>query len=171
VALHRNVHQGSYGEAFVHALACAAGFTVGRQHLDVDGVDWQIGSVGPLGSLRSPRIEVQVKSWSQAKATSQHWNHRILVSHFNMLAGPGFMVPRFLMVVVAPISPDQYVQIAPDAMILSHAAYWLSLADRDALPTDETGTRTTSVQVPMRNLVTVDTLTALVRGDVEGASS
>jgi hypothetical protein len=85
VALHRNVHQGSYGEAFVHALACAAGFTVGRQHLDVDGVDWQIGGGGPHGSVRSPRIEVQVKTWARAKEDNEHWVHSVAVKHFNAL--------------------------------------------------------------------------------------
>lgn len=106
MALHPSVHQGSYGEAFIYALACAAGFTVGRQHLDVDGVDWQIGSVGPHGSLRSPRIEVQVKTWSRASETAEHWTDRIKVTHLNAVAGSGFMVPRFLVAVIAPASAD-----------------------------------------------------------------
>lgn len=166
MALHRNVHQGSYGEAFVYALACAAGFTVGRQHLDSDGIDWQISSVGPLGSRRSPKIDVQVKTWSRASESSDHWTHRLQINHFNALAGPGFMVPRFLVVVIAPTDTNSYVRILPRAMILTHAAYWLSLANRAELPTED-GTKTVTVQVPKRNLLTIDTLGALVRGDVE----
>jgi hypothetical protein len=170
VALHRNVHQGSYGEAFVYALACAAGFTAGRQHLDMDGIDWQICGVGPLGTRRSPKIDVQVKTWSRAEETTDHWAHRLKIGHFNALAGSGFMVPRFLIVVIAPTDADGYVRIDPDAMILSHAAYWLSLADRAELSAEDR-TRTVAVRVPKRNLLTVDTLAALVRGDVEGVSS
>jgi hypothetical protein len=166
VALHRNVHQGSYGEAFVHALACAAGFTVGRQHLDVHGVDWQIASAGPRGSLRDPRIEVQVKTWTSARKTPSDWVGRLRAAHFNALAGRGFMIPRFLVAVIVPKDPDDYVQSSPAAMILSHAAYWLSLADQP--PTDTDGSETVSVQVPRSNLLTVETLTALVHGEQEG---
>ena len=170
MALHRNAHQGSYGEAFVYALACAAGFTVGRQHLDSDGVDWQICSVGPVGTRRSPKIDVQVKTWSRAKETADYWTHHLQVGHFNALAGAGFMVPRFLVVVITPTEADGYVRIDPDAMILSHAAYWLSLADRAEMPVED-GTKTVAVRVPKRNLLTVETLAALIRGDVEGVSS
>lgn len=169
--LNRNVHQGSYGEAFVHALACAAGFTIARQHLDVDGVDWQIGAVGPLGSIRSPKIDVQVKSSSRARDSDDHWSHRLRVSHFNALAGRDFMVPRFLTVVITPEEARQYVRVDADAMILSHAAYWLSLADQELLPADDADPKTTTVRVPKRNLLTVETLTALVRGDMEGATA
>jgi hypothetical protein len=72
----------------------------GRQHLDVDGVDWQIGGGGPQGSVRSPRIEVQVKTWARAEEGNDHWTNRVDIKHFNALAGAGFMVPRFLVAVV-----------------------------------------------------------------------
>jgi hypothetical protein len=62
--LNRNVHQGLHGEGFIHALACAAGFTTARMNLDLDGVDWQIAHPGPRGTTRSPKIEMQVKSTS-----------------------------------------------------------------------------------------------------------
>jgi len=107
---------------------------------------------------------------TQARETTDHWGHRLRVGQFNALAGAGFMVPRFLVVVIAPTDADEYVRIDPDAMILSHAAYWLSLADRAELPADD-GARTVAVRVPKRNLLTGDALAALVRGDLEGAGS
>ena len=55
-------HQGLHGEGYIFALACAAGLLASRPILDVDGVDWMIGSPGPLGTARSPKIEVQVKT-------------------------------------------------------------------------------------------------------------
>ncbi|WP_436523768.1 hypothetical protein [Actinoplanes sp. HUAS TT8] len=62
--MHKNVHQGLHGEGFIQALACAGGFTTARANLDIDGVDLQIASAGPRGTVRSPKIEVQVKSVS-----------------------------------------------------------------------------------------------------------
>lgn len=169
MALHRNVHQGSYGEAFIYALACAAGFTVGRQHLDVHGVDWQIASAGPRGSLRDPRIEVQVKTWSRAGESTSTWTGRLRTLHFNGLAGTGFMIPRFLVVVIVPEDAGAYVRADPAAMTLSHAAYWLSLADQPPVDTDEH--ETVQVQVPKQNLLTAETLTALVHGEQEGTGA
>jgi hypothetical protein len=80
------------------------------------------------------------------------------------------MVPRFLVVVITPADADGYVRIDPDAMILSHSAYWLSLADRAELPAKDE-TKTVAVRVPKRNLLTIEALAALLRGDMEGASS
>jgi hypothetical protein len=79
------------------------------------------------------------------------------------------MVPRFLLAVITPTSAEQYVRVDHNAMILSHAAYWLSLADSAERPLNGTGT--VLVRVPKRNLLTVSTLAALVRGDAKGATS
>jgi hypothetical protein len=119
--------------------------------------------------VRSPRIEVQVKTWARAEEGNEYWANRVDIKHFNALAGAGFMVPRFLVAVIAPTTVEQYVRVDHDAMILSHAAYWLSLADSEERPVDGTGS--VLVRVPKRNLLTVNTLAALVRGDVEGATS
>ena len=77
------------------------------------------------------------------------------------------MIPRLLVVVIAPDDPGDYVRTSPAAMIFSHAAYWLSLADEPPVDPDER--ETISVDVPRSNLLTVETLTGLVHGELEGA--
>jgi hypothetical protein len=57
-----------------------------------------------------------------------------------------------------------------DCMRLSTAAYWLSLADRDLLPMDEDSKQSVAVSVPKRNLLCVETLTALLSDDLGGAT-
>lgn len=167
--MNRNVHQGSYGEGLVYALAAAAGLTASRPHLDVDGVDWLIARPGASGTIRSPKIEVQVKTWSQAGETVEHWQGRLDANHFNALAGAGFMVPRFLVAVVVPTDAADYADCDPARLALRHAAYWLSLADHDVLPSGDADRTRVQVRVPKRNLLTVATLTALVVGDIKGA--
>ena len=45
-------------------MASSAGYLASRPTLDVDGVDWLVPHPGTLGFVRSPKIEVQVKTWS-----------------------------------------------------------------------------------------------------------
>lgn len=168
-ALNKNVHQGLHGEGFVHALACAAGYTTSRMNLDLDGVDWQIAHPGPRGTARSPKIEVQVKSTSAPLRKDDTIRHRLDVVHFNHLAGLGFQIPRFLVVVIVPADSEQYAFCSDESMRLSTAAYWLSLANRETLPTEAGDPKSVMVTVPMRHLLTVEALGHLLDGDGEGA--
>jgi len=90
VALQANVHQGLHGEGFIYAMACAAGFTTSKMNLDVDGVDWQIAYPGPKGTTRSPKIEVQVKSWSSPVLEDGMYRYGSRFSTTITLRGPAF---------------------------------------------------------------------------------
>lgn len=108
--MNSRLHQGHHGEGFVFAMASSAGLLISRPSLDIDGIDWLIGFPGQLGTVRSPKIEVQVKSWS-------------------------------------------------------------TLADRPILPATQNEAKTVVVAVPRSNLLTPDTLKALVAGDGEESRS
>jgi hypothetical protein len=53
------------------------------------------------------------------------------------------------------------VDADPDALRLRHGGYWVSLADRELI--DPARQRTTTIEVPRTNLLTVATLRALMR--------
>jgi len=163
-------HQGLHGEGFVFALASAAGLVLAQSNLDVDGVDWLIAHPGPMGVQRSPKIEVQVKTWSTSDGDEKAWRYRMSVAHFNMLAGPGFELRRYLVLVTVPKSPDEYAVCNRDAMRLGHAAYWTSLRDEPIRPPSDARGKSVVVAVPKQNILTADTLKALVRGDHTGAT-
>ncbi|BCB87390.1 hypothetical protein Psuf_047030 [Phytohabitans suffuscus] len=59
---------------------------------DLDGVDWQIAHPGPRGTARSPKIELQVKSWSNPVLKDGAYRYRLSVDHYNKIAGAGFQV-------------------------------------------------------------------------------
>jgi hypothetical protein len=168
--VNKNIHQGLHGEGFIYALACAGGFTTARMNLDLDGVDWQIAHPGPRGTTRSPKIEFQVKSSSEPLIRNDVIHHRLDVAHFNRLAGAGFQVPRYLAVVVVPPIVTDYALCTHEKMQLATAAYWLSLLDREELPTGDGRPKTTVVEVPLRNLLTVDVLGQLLAGDLGGVA-
>ncbi|MGX6602711.1 DUF4365 domain-containing protein [Micromonosporaceae bacterium Da 78-11] len=163
-------HQGLHGEGFIYALACAGGFTSSKANLDLDGVDRQIAHAGPRGTSRSPKIELQVKSSSVPTLAGDVIRHRLDVAHFNHLAGSGFQIPRFLSVVIVPADAEHYATCTHEHMRLATAAYWLSLADREILPTGGVLPESVVVEVPLRNLLTVTTLGCLLSGDLEGAT-
>ena len=161
-------HQGLHGEGFVFALASSAGLTLAKFNLDADGVDWLIAHPGPLGGTRSPKIEVQVKSWSTPQGDTEAWHYRLRVRHFNGLAGGHRDLRRYLLLVTAPTDPAEYAT-AGEALVLRHAAYWMSLADEETRPEGPTDPQTVTVAVPKCNVLTVARLKALVQGDHAGA--
>ena len=168
--MNKSVHQGLHGEGFVYALACAGGFTTSRMNLDVDGVDWQVAHPGWHGFTRSPKIELQVKSSSAPVLKDGAIQHRLKISHFNHLAGNGYQIPRFLSVVIVPPEPGEYALCTDKHMRLGTAAYWVSLADRETLPTEPGRPESVLVEVPRRNLLTVTALGRLLVGDLQGAA-
>jgi hypothetical protein len=152
-------------------MACAGGFTTSRMNMDVDGVDLQISFPGPKGITRSPKVEMQVKSWAHPILEDGMYKYRLLVRHYNAIAGPGFQLPRFLALVIVPPEPTEYAVCDDRNMRLGTAAYWLSLADQEVRPTGEDDPKSVTVAVPQRNFLTVRTLSALVSGEPVGATA
>lgn len=160
MGLDPNQHQGLFGESFVRVLASAAGLIVSRPELDADGCDFTISHKGPSGATRHPKIDVQVKSWSQPICSDRHWKYRMRGRHFNELAGTDFALPRFLVLVIVPEDCANYATTRHDVAELKHAAYWLSLQDRQ--PVNGAPEAKIPVDVPVDNLLTVDTLRTLM---------
>ncbi|MFA1541658.1 DUF4365 domain-containing protein [Actinomadura monticuli] len=165
-------HQGGYGEAFVSTLAVAAGLRLAKPIPDMDGVDlcmWPDG-VGALRGARAPAINVQVKSGSAATETDTTWGYRLEVPHFNFLAdGWATIYPTFLFLVIVPKEWREYATAEHDGLLLRNAAYWHCLAGEDPIVDAKAGAKTT-VHVPKANLLTVDSLRALVE-DPEKATA
>ncbi|GIE33950.1 hypothetical protein Ait01nite_069950 [Actinoplanes italicus] len=153
-------HQGYFGECFVRVLASAAGLIAGQQDVDHTGVDFSIDFPGTRGTVRFPKIEAQVKSWSSPKGTDQHWHYPMDVNHYNSLAGEGFAVSRYLFLIIVPSDTSQYAQVDETAMRLSHCGYWASLRDSPVI--DQGVQRHVTVHVPKRNLLTVKGLRSLL---------
>lgn len=155
------LQQGEYGEMFVQTLATAAGLLCSKPWPDRDGTDLILGRAGDFGPTRSPRIEVQVKSWSNPRGTERDWRYgELRVKHFNKLAGGGFHIPRFLVLVIVPATSAGWVDVTYERMALAHAAYWVSLSDRSPVLGRDPEGRVT-VSVPRANLLDAESLQGL----------
>ena len=128
----------------------------------IDGVDLGIGRDTDGRFWRSPKIEVQVKTVSKP----QHDGgalvyHGLSAAQYRKLAGGWFQLPRYLFVIVVPDRAERYAALGPQGLLLRHLGYYVSLRDHPPLPT---GQASTSVRVPMANVLTVAGLQALVEG-------
>jgi len=162
LALQEDVWQGKYGEDLVRALSSAAGLTTSNRDIDVDGVDLNIGFPGRLSGFGFPCIEVQIKSWKSPVVRGDRLVYPLRAHNFNLLVGRvglDFPVPRLLMLVIVPKAQAQYVRACTEHYDFSHGVYWASLMDLDPVP-DSQSTKT--VEVPLVNLVTSDSLVALL---------
>lgn len=155
-------HQGKFGADYVRVLASAAGLLWSVDDIDMDGVDLCVKLPGRTPRGFSPRIEVQVKTVSALDVGGGVVNfdgldHR----QFNKLAGPEFLVPRYLFVVHVPRTASRYVDLRTTGLLLRHIGYYLSLRDREPMPSDDRA-RHTRVKIPLSNVLTAASLRALV---------
>ena len=164
--LDRNNRQGWYGECFARMLAAAAGYGVAKPEPDLAGIDFHIVGMTEVED-DYPLAKVQVKSWSAPQGDDFAWRYRGLTeTQFNVLAGRR-TVPAFLFLIVVPTDARDYAHADAERLHLGYAAYWMSLADKQKFPAPSTERRVT-LAVPRKNLLTVESLTALCEGSVRG---
>lgn len=123
---------------------------------DVFGVDLYVCGTDEIGD-DYPLLAVQVKSWSVPRERDSHWRFDGLnEKQFNALAGDRRSTPRLLALVIVPREMELFASADEQLLHLSHAAYWMSLRDKQrfADPTE----RRVTVDVPRRQLLTVESL-------------
>jgi hypothetical protein len=164
--LDRYNHQGWYGECFVQTLAAAAGFGVAKPYPDLAAIDFHIVGMSEVAD-DYPLAKVQVKSWSTPDGDDFGWRYdRLNEQQFNALAGRQ-AVPAFLFLIVVPPDSRDFAHADAQRLQLSHAAYWVSFADRQRILNPSTKRRV-RVTIPRANLLTVESLTALCEGSILG---
>lgn len=147
--------QSEFGIAYVRAVAHAAGyFTVeANRLLDGDGVDLTVFRRGAGGTVRSPRLDLQVKTLAGA-VTQDPIPYDLDVKNHNELISTEWQVPRALVVVVVPQQPDPWVEASEEQLILRRCGYWLSLRGQAAT----VNTTTQRVSLPRASVFHVQPL-------------
>ncbi len=164
--LDQNNHQGKFGADYVRVLASAAGLLWSQDDVDFDTVDLCLKVPGRTPRGFSPRIDVQVKTVRKLDVSSGSINYgRLNHAQFNNLAGGEFTVPRYLFVVHVPPNSALYADLSTNGLLLRHIGYYVSLSDRQPLPTADPN-RHIRVKIPLTNVLTADSLRRLVTGNV-----
>lgn len=146
-------------EAYILALAGAAGYTTSKRNFDYDGVDITIDAGG---SFR-PRVDIQLKATINVSLKGSSISYFCPKRNYDLLRGPT-QTPRILVLFQLPIAKEDWLVVGADEMILRHRAHWLSLK---GLPETDNETGCT-VYLPMLNRLDVAGLSALMDKSREG---
>jgi len=145
--------------AFIRAVSTVAGFSASQPEVDLDSVDLVIAARGVYGSLRSPRLELQVKcTGSAAMDEADLVFSGLSIKNYDDLRGQT-LIPRLLVVaVVQGHDADDWIRHSPEELALLSCARWVSLF---GLP-DIVGQGTTTVRLPKDNHFNVASLRDLM---------
>jgi len=157
--LSQNNIESELSYAYLHAIASKAGMNcqILNRHSDNDGVDVMVEFKGIIPGTYITHVSFHV----QLKATYTHTVRTNDISYtfsgidqYNKLRTPPQQIPRFLMLLCLPTSPDEWLTCSPDKLILKEAMYWLCL--HGAAETNNTSSVT--LYFPKVNLLTPECL-------------
>lgn len=148
--------------AYARAVGAAAGVNVTEPDVDEDSVDLVFSTRSVVGRPQSPMIEVQVKCTGgppvKGKPEGQVIRHKLKVKNYNELVGQRY-VPRYLVLVVVPDDPKDWLTQTEKALTLLRCGYWLSLANEP----ESTNETSVTVSVPRTKVFSVEALHQLLR--------
>jgi Domain of unknown function (DUF4365) len=153
-----------FSKAYIRAVASAAGYDVSGPSVDDDGVDLVFGSRSKHGSVKSPKLEAQVKCTSQDILKESSLNFPLEIKNYNLLIQEDFLVPRILIVVIVPEDLDQWLAHEEKGLLVRYCGYWMSLK---GLP-QTNNADTITVAIPRLNIFDTSTLHNLMEKIAEG---
>lgn len=154
---HRNVAQGQFGAAYVHAVAAAAGLGVewAGAVFDADGIDLSICAPAPPGRRRGHMVAVQVKT-----TVNEPGEEDLIIDlpqkNYNELSEQPRQVPLVLVVVSVPRDPAEWLHETEAELRARRCAYWRSLVGQPASPNAAT------VRVPRTALFICEALRGIM---------
>ncbi|MEW6349128.1 MAG: DUF4365 domain-containing protein [Thermodesulfobacteriota bacterium] len=154
-----NMQKEQFSRAYVQAVAACAGFAWSTPNVDDDSVDMTLHQKGGSGTIRSPRVDLQLKCTASQTPAGEAFTHSIKLKNYDDLRGGEVLVPRILVVVLVPDAPNDWLRHDEAEMALRRCGYWVSLR---GLPPSENDTRQT-VEMRRNQQFTVESLQAIMQ--------
>ncbi len=114
--------------AYVHAVATVAGFALYDVRVDDESVDCGVAKRGGGGTVKSPRLELQLKCTERNVLKADGIHFPLKGKNYDDLRGTNLHVPKILVVLLVPDRVGDWVNHSDEEMCLKHCAWWLSLA-------------------------------------------
>jgi len=146
-----------FSYAYVHAVASAAGFSIGNVNVDDDSVDMKI-SANRKFHVSAPELNVQLKCKSGVDRSKSSFPYPLKIKNYEDLRGTDVIVPRILVVVCVPDDVTTWLDQQPDHLTMYHCGYWHSLRNEGA----STNVETVTVHIDTGKAFTVPELTRLM---------
>jgi hypothetical protein len=117
----------AFSEAWLRAVAAAAGFGVqGGTQPDDQSVDITVSSKRK-GIASNPRLDVQLKCTADDLGAEAEISFKLKPKNYDDLRDANVSVPIILVVVQVPMSPAQWLVPGTDKLEAFRAAWWISL--------------------------------------------
>ena len=127
--------------------------------MDDDSVDMALHQTGGGGTIRSPRVELQLICRAAQIPAEEMLSCSIKLKNYDDLRDMDVLIPRILIVVLVPDDPNDWISHSEAEMALRRCGYWVSLR---GLPPSENETGQT-VYIPRRQKFTVNSLQEIMQ--------
>lgn len=168
-ALELNDRKEQLSFAYLAAVSSVAGFGVQGMWPapDRDSVDMVVADRGAQGTIKSPRLEVQLKATAASVPDTAHISFPLKLKNYNDLRAKreNLMIPKILLVVFVPgDNVDYWLDQSEETLAMKRCGYWCSLRDMESVG----NSNTVSILLPRSNLLTVDALRSIMQGISNG---
>lgn len=162
-----NQHKEQFSLAYLHVVATAAGFKLSDPRVDDESVDVTVGQTGGEGTVRSPRLDVQLKCTERDVLREDGVHFQLKRKNYDDLRDPDVMVPRILVVMLVPEDISEWLNDVPEKeLCLRRCAWWMPLVGED----ERLGVDFPTVVLPRQNLFNPDAL-GMIMGKVGNKES
>lgn len=156
--MYQNFQQEAFSRAYIHAVAAAAGFKYSDGPLpDDDHVDVTITSRGPMGLIRSPKVDIQAKC-KLGTPEGDPISYALDVDDYEGLRYLDYASPRILVVMFVPHDVPLWTAHSEEELMLRYCGYWACLQGQPP----SSNKATVTVHLPRRNTFSVVGLTELM---------
>lgn len=122
-----NQQKEQFSKAYIKAVATVAGYAISDAEVDDDSVDVTISQRGGRGSIRSPKIDAQLKCTSRSIINNGRIAYPLKIKNYNDLRPVNVQVPRILIIVIVPDNVEHWLTHTEEKLSLYHCGYWYSL--------------------------------------------
>jgi len=150
---------------YLQAVTTVAGYTLYKPFVDDDSVDWGVAAKGGTGSIRAPRLELQLKCTSRRDIQDDNSiRYPLKLKNYDDLRMDNFAIPRILVVVLIPKTPEDWLTQSERELCIRGCGYWISLRGMPETP----NTNSVNVTIPKTNQFTVAALQSIMEGISKG---
>jgi hypothetical protein len=148
-----------FARAYVQAVAAVVGCHATKPDVDDDSVDLIFMRRTLDGPVRSPRLDVQLKTTARDPLAEEMLTLELSIKNYDDLRGDDVSTPRLLVVVVVPSELHEWMNHSEVELAMRRCGYWLSL--RGEPPVTNAATKT--VHLNRRQVFDASALEAIFR--------
>lgn len=159
-----NQQKEQFSNVYLQAVTTVAGYSVYKPSVDDDSVDSGVAAKGATGPIRAPRLELQLKSTSSDIQDDKSIRYRLKLKNYDDLRMDDFAIPRILVVVLIPETPEDWLTQSETELCIRGCGYWISLRGKPKTPNKNS----VNVPIPKTHQFTVAALQSIMERISQG---